>query len=399
MKNKISQLVTNAQENIIQLTQELVKIHSETGHEGPIIKRLEEIMQEYGFEDIIIDEMGNLIGRMGNGKKVLAIDGHVDTVAIGKQKFWKFDPLGGEIKDKKIYGRGSCDQKGGLASALYACKLLKEIGLPKNLTIYLVASVFEEIFEGLNWQHIVNEVGIKPDAVILTEPSSLKIVIGHRGRIDLQIEVEGLSSHGADPDLGENAIYKMTPIVKDIEEMHGKLPSDPTFGKSTITVTNIKSTSVSLNAVADGCTIHVDRRLGRNDTKDSVLQEIKNLPSVVKAEAKVSIVKFDAKSYKDFQFSVEGYYPSWQMKETHPLVIKAKKAFTKQLGEELEIGFWRFSTNGVATKGLFDIPTIGFGPGEERFAHTSEEHIPIEHLIKATEFYISFMLSYSEKQG
>ncbi|MHA1126878.1 MAG: YgeY family selenium metabolism-linked hydrolase [Candidatus Heimdallarchaeota archaeon] len=397
MKNQISLLVANAKENIIKLTQELVKIHSETGQEEAIIQRLEEIMKEYGFEDVVIDDMGNLIGKMGSGEKVLAIDGHVDTVAIGKRKNWNFDPLGGEISKQKLHGRGSCDQKGGLATALYACKLLKEIGLPENLKIYLVASVFEEIFEGLNWQHIIKVRGIKPDAVLLTEPSNLKIIIGHRGRMDLQIEVEGLSSHGADPDLGENAIYKMIPIMKEIDEMHANLPSDQIYGKDTITVTKINSESVSLNAVAHGCIIHIDRRLGRNDTKESVLKELNELPSVKETNAKVSIVTTETKSYKDFQFSIEGYYPSWQMEETHILVEKAKEAYSKQMEQAPELGLWRFSTNGVATKGLFDIPTIGFGPGDERYAHTADEHVPIEHLLKATEFYISFMLKYGEK--
>lgn len=397
MKSKISHLVTNSKEKIIKLTQELVKMHSETGQEESIIKKLEEIMNDFGFEDVIIDDMGNLIGKMGTGKKILAIDGHVDTVAIGKRKDWKFDPLGGEVFDQKLHGRGSCDQKGGLATALFACKLLKEIGIPKNLTIYLVASVYEEIFEGLNWQHIIKEGRIKPDAVLLTEPSNLRIIIGHRGRMDLQIDVEGLSSHGADPDLGENAIYKMMPIVKEIEELHAKLPSDPTFGKDTITITNIDSESVSTNAVAHGCSIHIDRRLGRNDTKESVLKELNELPSVKKADAKVSIVTTETKSYKDFQFTIERYYPSWQMNQSHSLVSKAKDAYSKQMEEKSEIGIWRFSTNGVATKGLFDIPTIGFGPGDERFAHTAEEHVPIEHLFKATEFYIAFMLEYGEK--
>ncbi|MHA1442437.1 MAG: YgeY family selenium metabolism-linked hydrolase [Candidatus Heimdallarchaeota archaeon] len=397
MKSKISDLVANAKENIIQLTQELVKIHSETGQEESIIKRLEEIMKEYGFEDIVIDEMGNLIGRMGTGEKILAIDGHVDTVGVGKRNTWEFDPLGGEISDQKIYGRGTCDQKGGLATALYACKLVKEIGLPKNITIYLVASVFEEIFEGLNWQHIIKEGKIKPDAVLLTEPSNLKIVIGHRGRMDLRIEVEGLSSHGADPDLGENAIYKMIPIMKEIEELHSKLPSDPIYGKDTITVTKINSDSVSLNAVAHGCSIHIDRRLGRNDTKESVLKELNDLPSVKETKAKVSVVTTETKSYKDFQFKIEGYYPSWQMDETHSIVVNAKEAFSRQFAKNSEIGFWRFSTNGVATKGLFDIPTIGFGPGDEQLAHTSDEYVPIDHLLKATEFYISFMILFGEK--
>jgi putative selenium metabolism hydrolase len=215
--------------------------------------------------------------------------------------------------------------------------------------------------------------------------------------MDIQIEVEGLSSHGAEPDLGENAIYKMIAIVKEIEELHKKLPTDPVFGKNTITVTKIESDAVSLNAVAHGCKIHVDRRLGGNDTKESVLRELKELPAVNELTTKISLFTTEAKSYKDYHFTTEGYYPSWQMAESHPLVVTAKEAFSKQFAKDPEIGLWRFSTNGVATKGLNNIPTIGFGPGNEEFAHTYEEHVPIEHLLKATEFYLQFMLQFSKK--
>ncbi|MBN1329429.1 MAG: YgeY family selenium metabolism-linked hydrolase [Candidatus Heimdallarchaeota archaeon] len=397
MNNQIKKLVENKEEELISLTRELVETHSKTGQEEQIIDLLYKKFTEIGFSEIIIDEMGNLIGKIGSGKNVLAIDGHVDTVEIGSLENWYFDPLKGKIEEGKIFGRGSCDQKGGLAAAIMTVKILREIGFPESLTLYIVASIHEEIFEGMNWQHIINEVGIIPDAVILTEPSNLQISIGHRGRVDIKIEVEGVSSHGADPDLGVNAIYKMAKIISEIEELHKRLPTGKIFGKNSIAVTDIKSNSVSLNAVADKCIIHVDRRLGDNETKETVLKEINNLPSIKKANAKVYISKFTSQSYKNFKYEIEGYYPSWIMKETDPLVQIAKIAFENQYNKKAQLRYWRFSTNGVATKGLNDIPTIGFGPGDERFAHTSNEHVPIEHLKKATEFYTAFCLEFSKK--
>ncbi len=394
MKKEIKKTVEANKESIIKLTQKLIGIKSITGNEGEIINAVTEEMKNFGFDEVKIDEMGNLIGKIGNGNKVLAVDGHVDTVEIGKERNWKFDPLGGTISNGNIYGRGSCDQKGGLATSLLAVKMLKEIGFPKNLTLYFVASVHEETYEGMNWQHIIEKEKIKPDVVLLTEPSNLQIIIGHRGRMDIKIEVKGLSSHGAEPDIGINAIYLMNPIISEIEKLHNELPPDPLFGKGSITITEIKSTSVSLNAVADSCTIHVDRRLGINDTKESVLQELKNLKSVLKAEAKVLVPEFSVKSYKGYEYNIKSYYPSWTMGESDPLIQKACNCFKEQFDEEPSINYWRFSTNGVATKGLHDIPTVGFGPGDERFAHTIEEHIPIEHLLKATEFYISFYLNW-----
>ncbi|MBD3190215.1 MAG: YgeY family selenium metabolism-linked hydrolase [Candidatus Heimdallarchaeota archaeon] len=397
MNKKITKLIKQHEKDIVQLTQELVQTSSVTGEEEMIIKKLKEKFKDFGFDEIIIDSMGNLIGRIGSGKKILAIDGHVDTVEIGDHNLWNFDPLGGKIHNKKIWGRGSCDQKGGLASALYAIKLLEEIGVPENLTVYMVASIQEETFEGMNWQYILEEDKIKPQAVILTEPSNLRISLGHRGRMDIKIQTEGVSSHGANPNEGINAIYKMYPILAEIEEMHEQLPEDPVFGKATIAVTDIKSTSVSLNAIAYSCTIHLDRRLGINDTKESVLKELKELPSVLEAEAQVFLPDYEVKTYCNHSSKVKGYYPAWKMDENELFVKIATKAFEETFNEKSDFIHWKFSTNGVATKGYHNIPTIGFGPGDERFAHTYEEHIPIDHLLKATQFYIFCLLLFAEE--
>ncbi len=396
MKGKISKLVDSNKREIVCLLQKLIQIPSTTGNEGEIIKFLEKEMKIIGFKEVTVDKMGNLIGRIGNGPRILAIDGHVDTVEIGKQSYWKFDPLGGTEYNDNIYGRGACDQKGGIASALMAVKILKEIGIPDELTIYFVASVHEEPYEGANWQFILENSEMHPHAVLLTEPSNLMISIGQRGRVEFKIKVKGLSSHGAEPDAGINAIYKMNPIITELEKFHENMAIDPIFGKGTLTITEIKSTSVSLNAVADSCTIHIDRRLGSEETLDKVINEIKNLKSVIDAEADVFVPEYAVKSYKNHSFEVISFYPSWIQDKSHELVQSAKSAFEYQFGDPPQIGTWRFSTNGVATKGRNNIPTIGFGPGEERFAHTYEEHVPIEHLLKACEFYTAFMLEYAK---
>jgi len=395
MRLKIEEIVNSNKEEIVKLTQELIKIPSESGKENPIVDFLAKKMTEIGFE-VVIDKMGNVIGRIGKGSKIIVIDGHVDTVAIGSERNWKFDPLGGEIYNDNIYGRGACDQKSGVASSLIAIKLLKELGMPKNITIYFVGSVQEEPYEGANWQHIFASTKLKPDVVLLTEPSNLAICRGQRGRVDIKVLVQGLSCHGAEPDEGENAVYKMNPIISEIEKLHHNLPVDETFGKGTITITDIQSKAVSLNAVPYSCTIHLDRRLGTADTLESALEEIKRLKSVQNAEAEVFVPDYTVESYTGYKQKIDGYYPTWLMEESHPAVLTATKAFEKQFNSIPKIITWRFSTNGVAIKGLKGIPTIGFGPGEERFAHTYEEHVKIEQLLKATQFYIAFLIEYAK---
>ncbi|MFX0170804.1 MAG: YgeY family selenium metabolism-linked hydrolase [Candidatus Hodarchaeota archaeon] len=391
MNQKIRELVETHKEDIMEFTRELVSIPSYEGNEEPIIMRLEREMEHIGFDDIQIDNMGNLMGQIGSGKNILAIDGHVDTVDIGNPENWPFDPFKGKYENDIIYGRGACDQKGGLASVFYATRILKKIGLPEDMTLLITATVQEEHYEGLNWQYIIRENKITPDTVLLTEPSSLNIAIGHRGRVDLKIHTTGISSHGAAPERGENAIYKIAPIVLDIEKICKKLPIDPIFGKGSITVTDIRSTSPSINAVADSATIHVDRRLNSNDTLETVLNELKSLPSVKNAEAHIFVPEYKHKSDSRSVYSFNAYYPTWFMEESHPLVQTAIKAYKNQLNENPKLSYWRFSTNGAATKGIFDIPTIGFGPGFEKYAHTVDDQVPVDHLIKATEFYTSFV--------
>lgn len=394
--NPINEIVDSHKEQIIELLQKLIQTSSITGKEGKIISLLKNEMLEFGFDEVFIDEMGNLIGKMGNGPNVLAIDAHVDTVETGKMENWKNDPFSGVRTEDKIFGRGSTDQKGGLASSLYAMKLLKKIGIPNNITIIFVASIHEESCEGMNWKFIIENVGIKPDLVILTEPSNLAIILGHRGRADIKIETAGVSSHGAEPDLGINAIYKMLPIISEIESLHRQLPVDEIFGKETMTITEIKSESASLNAVPYSCSIFVDRRLGSNNSIETIVNEIKSLSSVKQANAKVYLPDYEIKTYNGFSYKIKGYFSSWRMNEDHLFVGKARKVFEEQFKTKPNIGYWRFSTNGVTTKGIFDIPTIGFGPGNEIQAHTYDEFIPIDQLLKATQFYLAFMMEWGK---
>ena len=391
MKRTIEDIAESLKQDITDFTREIIAIPSITGNEGPVIERIKKEMEKIGYEKVWIDNMGNLFGQFGSGRRILAIDGHVDTVEVGNLEKWEHDPFKGKFENNIIYGRGACDQKGGIASVVYTGEILKEIGVPEDITLLVVASVQEEIYEGINWQYIIKEDEIVPDAVILTEPSGLNISIGHRGRVDIKVQTTGVSSHGAAPELGENAIYKIAPIVLDIEKMNSELPIDPRFGKGNVSVTEISSTSPSINATADSSTIHIDRRLNLEDSDLSVIKEISSLDSVKKAKAKVFIPEHEYKSSSGHKYPIKAYYPSWHMKKSHPLVQTAIKAYKTQFDKDPMLYYWRFSTNGAATKGIFNIPTVGFGPGYEKYAHTTEDQVPVKHLIKAMEFYSIFV--------
>jgi putative selenium metabolism hydrolase len=395
MKEQINRAAEALRGDITELVQEMVKIPSVCGNEGPIIEYLETKMKSLGYDEVRVDGFGNLFGRIGSGPKVLAIDGHADTVDVGNPDIWEVDPFGGVLRDGVIYGRGASDQKGGLASAIYAGKILKEIGLPEDLTLLVVASVYEEDVEGLCWDYIINKEGIRPEAVVLTEPTDLRLCLGQRGRLEIKVKTVGQSCHGSAPDRGENAIYKMAPIIREIDGLHKRLESTSVLGKGTVTVSDIRSTAPSLCAVADSCTIHLDRRLTEGETLESALEEVKSLPSVEAARAELSVPRYETKTHTGLVYPSDAYFPAWLMEEDHPLVRSAAEAYKEQFSEEAGVGVWQFSTNGVVTMGAHDIPSIGFGPGEEKHAHTPQDQVRVDDLVKAMEFYAAFVSSWA----
>ncbi len=380
---------------LTRFMQDIVSIPSLSAQEGPVVERMAAEMKRIGYDEVTVDPMGNLIGRIGSGPVKIAFDGHCDTVDVGNRSLWKRDPYGAVVENGILYGRGASDQKGGVASSIHAVALLKKAGLPKNATVYVVASVQEEDCDGLCWQYIVREDKLKPDVVVLTEPTSLRIYRGHRGRMEIEVSTAGVSCHGSAPERGVNAVYKMGPIIRDIEQLNERLPPRAPLGKGTVTISQIRSTSPSLCAVADGCTIHLDRRLTVGETEETSVRELCALASVKAAGAKVTVLDYAVPSFRGLTYPTKKYYPTWELPDSAPPVRKAAAAYEATFSQKPEIGYWTFSTNGVATAGMFGIPTIGFGPGHEKHAHFPDEQIEIEHLVRAAAFYAGFVMEFA----
>ncbi|MEJ2195340.1 MAG: M20/M25/M40 family metallo-hydrolase [Ignavibacteriaceae bacterium] len=180
---------------------------------------------------------------------------------MGNPEDWEFDPLGGEIKNGFVHGRGSADQSGGPAAFITAGRILKELGLKNDVTIYFTATVMEEDCDGLCWKYIVEEDKIKPECVIVTEPTNLGIYRGHRGRMEIEVSFHGLSAHGSAPERGKNAIYMASKAALEVEKLNERLADDAFLGKGTITISEFVSSSPSLCAVSDFAKLHLDRRL------------------------------------------------------------------------------------------------------------------------------------------
>ncbi len=431
------------QADMTRFLRDMIAIPSESCEEKGVANRIAEEMKKLGYDKVEFDKLGNVIGWMGTGDKIIALDSHIDTVGIGNIENWTHDPYQGYEDEKVIYGRGGSDQEGGMASATYGAKIMKDLGLiPEGYKIMVVGSVQEEDCDGMCWQSIVNEYFNGPEDarnqiefVISTEPTDGGIYRGHRGRMEIRVDVKGVSCHGSAPERGDNAIYKMADILQDVRalnenpaddsvEIKGLVKMlDPKYnpehyedarflGRGTCTTSQIFYTSPSRCAVADSCSISIDRRMTAGETWDSCLQEIRDLPNVKKYgdDVTVSMYMYDRPSWTGEVYETECYFPTWINKENAAHVqalVDAHHALfgEKRIGEESAmhlrnrplIDKWTFSTNCVSIQGRYGIPCVGFGPGAESQAHAPNEITWKQDLVTCAALYAAVPGLYKEE--
>lgn len=398
---EIARLADKYTPDMVAFLRDMIAIPSESTEERAVIERVRAEMERAGFDEIKIDGLGNILGRVGSGRTVIAMDAHLDTVGVGDPSTWTRDPYKGELRAEVVYGRGAGDQEAGMASAVYGARIIKELGLDGDYQVWVTGTVMEEDCDGLCWQYILREGVLKPDVVVITEPTKLGVYRGHRGRMEMEVRTQGLACHGSAPERGVNAVYKMAPIALEIEQLNERLASsaDPFLGKGTVTISEIRSTSPSLCAVADSCTIHLDRRLTRGETWQGAVAGIEALESVRRARATVTVLDYARASYTGLTYPTKKYYPTWLLEENHPAVVAGVRAAEQALDRPPRVGKWGFSTNAVATCGMFGVPTIGFGPGDEIYAHGPEDQCPVEHLTRAARFYATFPATFVATLG
>ena len=376
------------QPDICNFLREIIAIPSKSGNEKNVVLRIKEEMQKIGFDRIEIDSMGNILGYIGHGKHLIAMDAHIDTVGAGELNLWKHDPYLGYEDEQIIMGRGASDQKGGMASLLYAGKIIKDLRMEDDYTLLITGTVQEEDCEGLCWQYIINDRHIKPEFVVITEPTSLNIHRGQRGRTEIEISTYGVSCHGSAPERGENAIYKMLPIIKELENLHDNLKGGETFlGKGSLTVSEISSASPSRCAVPDRCTIFIDRRLTLGESPKDVMGQINSLSTVKEVKAHVSIADYSNPSYTGLVTPIRSYFSAWQIEEEHTICRMMVDTCKRMFKSKPKIDKWVFSTNGVSIMGTHGIPCIGYGPGREDQAHAPNEKVEKSELVKAAAIY------------
>ena len=399
--NKIKEYAKGYEKDMTAFLRAIVKNPGESCDEKAHVETIAAEMKKVGFDEVVIDPQGNVMGFMGTGDKIIAFDAHIDTVGIGNIDNWKFDPYDGYETETEIGGRGVSDQCGGIVSGVYGAKIMKDLGLiPEGYKVMVVGTVQEEDCDGLCWQYIINEDKIRPEFVVSTEPTDGGIYRGQRGRMEIRIDVKGVSCHGSAPERGDNAIYKMADILQDV------------LGRGTVTTSQIFYTSPSRCAVADSCAVSLDRRMTFGETWESCLDEIRNLPSVKKYgdDVVVSMYNYDRPSYTGCVYEIECYFPTWAIPKDHKVTKALEKAYTGLYGDQ-RIGAadtlemrqarpltdkWTFSTNGVSIMGRNGIPCIGFGPGAEAQAHAPNEMTWKQDLVTCAAVYAALPLSYAE---
>ena len=411
--NKIKEYAKGYEKDMTAFLRAIVKNPGESCDEKAHVETIAAEMKKVGFDEVVIDPQGNVMGFMGTGDKIIAFDAHIDTVGIGNIDNWKFDPYDGYETETEIGGRGL---------------------IPEGYKVMVVGTVQEEDCDGLCWQYIINEDKIRPEFVVSTEPTDGGIYRGQRGRMEIRIDVKGVSCHGSAPERGDNAIYKMADILQDVRALNENDDADETeikglvkmlnpkfnpdyeearfLGRGTVTTSQIFYTSPSRCAVADSCAVSLDRRMTFGETWESCLDEIRNLPSVKKYgdDVVVSMYNYDRPSYTGCVYEIECYFPTWAIPKDHKVTKALEKAYTGLYGDQ-RIGAadtlemrqarpltdkWTFSTNGVSIMGRNGIPCIGFGPGAEAQAHAPNEMTWKQDLVTCAAVYAALPLSYAE---
>jgi len=401
MFEALSRSVRAHRDDIVRFMREICAIPSMDAQIEAVGQRVAAEMRRLRFDEVRFDVMGNILGRVGPApsdkpttsgmSRVIVFDSHLDTVGIGDRSQWGWDPFQGKIEEGVLYARGACDEKGSTPGMVYGIALARDLGLLDGWTAYYFGNM-EEACDGLAPRSFVeHDPQVRPDVVVIGEPTRMQVYRGHKGRVEMRVTAKGRSAHAASNWLGDNAIYKLLPIIAEIRDLDAILPTHEFLGKGTVTVSDLQVSTPSVNAVPDQATIFIDRRLTSGETMDSALAQVQTIIDKHAGSSpdhfSLGLLTYDAPSYTGFRLVVDKYFPAWALEESHPLVQAARDATRLAFGQRAATGKWDFSTNGTYWVGQAGIPAIGFGPGDEVHAHTTHDQVRLDDVVAATLFY------------
>lgn len=381
-------LTPPVQSEIVEFARSLVRIRSLSGQERDVVQFIAERMRALDYDEVTLDGLGSVVGRIGSGPKSVLFDSHVDTVGVTDEDKWDVPPFSGEVVDGQLYGRGSVDMKSSIAASVYGAVLASRAGLTGGKSVYVSCTVSEEDCDGENLKHLFRELGLRPDYVVICEPSSNTISLGHKGKIQVSITTDGISAHGSAPEKGLNAIYEMAEIIQRVEQRNRELMTQPA-PRGTLVMSRISSEAASLNAVPSSCEAYLDRRIVVGETEQDIRDEMDRLVAGKRASWQVGTLRRTTWTGKSIEY--EPFHLAWQIDLDHELTQACIAAYRSYFGHEpASYDYWDFSTNAVTPVSL-GIPTIGFGPGEHKQAHMVNEHCPVAEIVDACGFYASLI--------
>ena len=381
------------------IVKELIRVPSLSGEERDIAYLIRDYMSLYGVDETLIDNYGNVIGIIkGDIDRNIVFEGHMDHVPPGDLFNWKYDPYEARIVDNKIYGRGSVDMKGAIASMIYSIRKIKDKDIP---SVYYVFVPYEEISEGTLFKKAIEEtLEIKPDLVILGEATNLNLYIGQRGRTVIRAEFHGISAHASMPDMGLNALKAASKYIYYLIQYRDKLPEHPVLGRSSVEPTIIECSPKSPPMIPDKCTLTIDYRMILGESRESITSFLNSIARKLIDEGHaihidINILIEEAVMWTGKRIIIEHYYPSWLI--TNNDLVNKVLSILRSRNPLAKTGVWRFSTDGVYSAGEANIPTIGIGPGDEALAHKPNEFIEIDQLFKASVMYSDIINKYFMK--
>lgn len=377
-------------EGLVAFARRMVQTPSMPGQEAGVAAQLQVEMDRLGFDRVWRDEVGNVIGwvRGGDGPSLM-LNGHMDHVDAGDLDLWAHPPFDGETHDGELWGRGAVDMKGALAAMVYAGSLVKKLGASLPGDLYVSGVVQEEV-GGLGARHLARALPV--ERVIVGEASGNHLRRGHRGRVELCAYFEGRSVHASMPELGINPHFSMSRFLTGLRTM--KTASDRDYGASTVAPTWVVSEPMSANITPSSLQLVLDwRNVPGEDSEEIVAKLERVLANSLETGCKgrIEVAMKDLVSYTGLQMRYPDTFPSFTTAADHPWLAEARSVLSTGLGRPVEVGTWRFATDGghFATEGA---TVLGFGPGDEALVHTVEERLPIEQLVESLVGYTALSL-------
>lgn len=384
---RIEEWINENRAESIQLLQKVISIPSPSFHEKEAAEFLSSKMMEFGYDVVLVDEkydaMGTIKGK-GIGRSFL-LNGHIDHVPVGGM----VDPYSGRIMDGEvfgdngevIYGRAACDMKAAVSAMVLAGRLLKEIGVELKGD-YKVAAVALEEVGGAGTKSTIVDNQFLADVVLIGEATNMNLALGHRGSMKNTVVVKGRSCHASAPERGINALYKAIKMIQKIrEEIEPNLSDHPIYGKVSLVVTQIEVKPKAFNVVPEECIFHIDCRHHPDYSHEQLYNDIKKIiKDIQREDPEFQATVLPSAIINERTFS--GFYTD---PKEHPVVYEAIEAITEAYRKP-EQGVWTFATDGRIYARL-GIPVIGFGPGEEKYAHTQTDHVRVQDYLDTIKVY------------